>query len=193
MVIWSWGNCSVIFFCGIHPPICFNDACIVCPPKKVHEQVGLPIYREAHEARPLKSNKSDNKIIAAASHKQINRISNREAILEQRDFTNNRQIMLNAIELQVLWLQWLVVTFPVWSLLWALARLQFVRLCSLFVSLISFFLVLGARSLFRSPFLCSLLASLSSFPFLSLGRGCKICFLDRFLAKFFYIIDWRNL
>ena len=34
-------QCNI--FCGIHPPICFNDACIVCPPKKVHEQVGLPI------------------------------------------------------------------------------------------------------------------------------------------------------
>ena len=96
-------QCNI--FCGIHPPICFNDACIVCPPKKVHEQVGLPVYREAHEARPLKIKKSDNRIIAAASHKQINRISNREAIPEQRGFTKNRQIMLNAIELQVLWLQ----------------------------------------------------------------------------------------
>ena len=47
-------QCNI--FCGIHQPICFNDACIVCPPKKVPEQVGLPVYREAHEARPLKIN-----------------------------------------------------------------------------------------------------------------------------------------
>ena len=66
-------------------------------------------------------------------------------------------------------------------------------LCFLFVSLISCFLVLGAGSLFRSPFLCSLLASLSSFPFLSLGRGCNPFACSLFSLRFFEFLSFAFL